>query len=486
MHTKRPLAPSFLNRLDRYLLLNKPEIWSARTHLVLYYGILFMALLTAISFVVPDDPRTDSVAGYWSMLVWLISFVSFIGWLIYLLRFNVFKRYGLTTAVNRLFIFILYFISIGIFVLFGYVKPYVETVRANAAYTEQELVNDVNTFNLGVAQLAYDSVDHRWTKDSVLVVDSIPDNEPDYETIATAADTAPSVRKIPRDNIASFLDRADSVRKVNDSTYIVFHCPDYVFLFPYGFQERHEKQILSAVDIYKKVIVNYNRSADTMPVFNAVNAIKKKYQWQNGYEYYYERTETYQRIEQRYGIRDVSRSISNILERKHRWSGEDLEISIRIFYYSTLVLSLLVFTFRHSTAKTFFLTILTGIILIVLTSLIVAFTGYGDESVLNHIISYFLIALLLSFTAFTSKIRNVFTGISINICLWLLPFIPLCLVARHYARLRRREWENYERFYELKEQHLQLAEIIGLVLLLILIATYFHRAYRKWYAAPEA
>jgi hypothetical protein len=483
MHTKRPLAPSFLNRLDRYLLLNKPEIWSARTHLVLYYGILFIALLTGIAFIVPDDPRTPSVAGFWTAFVWLISFVSFIGWLIYLLRFNVFKRYGLTSPVNRLITFILYFIAIGIFVLFGYVKSYVETLRANAAYTEQELVNDVNTMNLGIATLAYDSLNHKWVKDSVLVVDSIPDAEMIADAIAT--DTLPIFRKIERESLADRLLKADSVRKINDSVYVFYQCPDYVFLYPYGFDKPYDSAVLTSVEIYRKAIQNYTRPKDTMPLFNQVNAVKKKYQWEhNEYYYYNERTEKLERIEYRYGARDARGSMSNILERKHQWSGNDLEVFIRVFLYSTLILSILVFTFRHSTAKTFFLSILTAIVLTVLTSLTVAFAGYQDESVLTHIISYFIVALLLSLTAFTSKTRNVFTGISINICLWLLPFIPLCLVARHYSRLRRNKVEYYLD-YEQMRLDLQLAEIIGVLLLLVLIATYFHRAYRKWYAAPE-
>lgn len=488
MLTKRPLAPSFLNHLDRYLLLNKPEIWSARTHMVLFYGILFIALLAAIAFVVPDDPRTESGAPFWMAFVWLISFVSFIGWLIYLLRFNVFKRYGLTSPVNRLVTFLLYFISIGVFVLFGYVKPYVETVRANAAYTEQELVDDVNASNLGITTLMYDSLNHKWARDVVWVVDSIPPEEAYDEEIVVAVDTASHARRILRETLAGRLNRADSVWKINDSMYVFFQCPDYVFLNPYGFKRKYDRQLLTSVDIYRKVIVNYYASPkDTMPVRDQVNAIKMKYKWQpdDDIMYYSDRPDRRMRIEHRYGVRDISRSISNILERKHQWSGDELATFVRVFVYSTLLLCLLVFAFRHSTAKTFFLSILAAIILIVLTSLIVAFSSYEDETVLNCIIFYFVVALLLSLTAFSSPTRSAFTGISINLCLWLLPFIPLCLVGRYYSALKRRSFYDYDRYYEQQQQHLQLAEIIGVLLLLLLIGTYFHRAYRKWYAAPE-
>jgi hypothetical protein len=455
--------------------------------MVLYYGILFIALLTAIAFVVPDDPRRDSQAPVWMVFVWLISFVSFIGWLIYLLRFNVFKRYGLTSPVNRLIIFILYFISTGVFVLFVYVKPYVETVRANAAYTEQELVDDVNALNMGITTLSYDSLDHRWTREAVLVVDTIAPEELYDDAVTVPVDTTSRVRKILRTTLRDRLKNADSVWKTNDSMYVFFHCPEYVFVNPYDFKVNYDEKLFSSADIYRKVIVNhFTFPGDTTQIRNQVNAIKKKYKWQGGeyFSYYGERPGSWARVEYRFSTRDISSSMSNILERKHRWSGSDLEISIRLFLYPVLILSILVFTFRHSTAKTFFLTILTAIILTVLTSLTAAFTGYRDDAILTYIITYFVAALLLSFTAFTSKTRNVFTGVSINIALWLLPFIPLCLVARHYANLRRTE-ADYEQYYELKQQHLQLAEIIGVLLLLVLIGTYFHRAYRKWYASPE-
>src|SRR5688572_357477 len=144
METRRPLTPRFLHRLDRYLLLNKPEIWSTRTHLVLYYSILFVALLAGLAFLAPDDPRKDSSWESWMVLVSLLSFIALVVWVIYLLRFNVFKRYGAGRPIERLFVFALYFINIGCFVFFPFVKPLVEMVRANTAYSNSQLVKDVN------------------------------------------------------------------------------------------------------------------------------------------------------------------------------------------------------------------------------------------------------------------------------------------------------------------------------------------------------
>ena len=122
METKRPLTPRFLDRLDRHLLLNKPEIWSTRTHLVLYYSFLFVALLTGLALIAPDDPRKDSSWESWTVPVALLSFIAFVVWIIYLLRFNVFKRFGARRPTERLVNFVLYFINIGCFIFFPFVK----------------------------------------------------------------------------------------------------------------------------------------------------------------------------------------------------------------------------------------------------------------------------------------------------------------------------------------------------------------------------
>jgi lysylphosphatidylglycerol synthetase-like protein (DUF2156 family) len=178
--------------------------------------------------------------------------------------------------------------------------------------------------------------------------------------------------------------------------------------------------------------------------------------------------------------------MDNILQRKHRWSSNNLPFFIRIFSYTTLVLTLLLFSFRHTTAKTFFLSILAAVILTILTSLGMAFSRYRDAALFNWILFYFLVSLCLSLLAFTMKKRSAVTGIATNLFLWLLPFMPLCAVARYYAHVKYDADYTYQYEYAVQQQqHLFLAEIGGVLLLLIMAGTYFHSVYRRWYAAPE-
>lgn len=485
MHTKRPLAPSFINRLDKYLLLNKPEVWSARTHLVLYYGILFLALLTAIAFIVPDDPRTRTKMEFWVGLVSLISLVAFIGWLIYLLRFNVFKRYGITSAANRLVTFLLYFTATGVFILFCYVQPAVESIRANAAYSDEEIIQDVNALNLGIVRLEHDSLEHKWSTDTVVVSDEVSENDRDEVMYLSDTNEAYTVTRISRSSLQTRLRTADSVQKINDSFYVLFSPPDYVFISIYDYEDNASK-LLGSVDIYRQVVANYKPPANSQRLRNELEAIRKKYQWQwDSGDRYDEESDIRNRIRDRYRLYYINTSMYNIIDRKHRWDAENLPVLIRMFIYPTLILSLLVFAFRHSTAKTFFLSLLTAVILIILTSLAVAFSYNEEKTVLNSVIIYFIIALGISLTAFTIEKRNVVTGIAVNLVLWMLPFIPLCVTGWYYKYMA--EPRNYSDpdFYLLRDQMFFWSEVGGMLLLLFVIAPYFHRAYRKWYAAPE-
>ena len=490
MHSKRPLAPTFINRLDRYLLKHKPEIWSARTHLVAYYGLLFMAVLAAIAFVVPDDPRRNSPSIYWVGFVSLLSFIALIGWLIYLLRFNVFKRYGLTSGANRLITFLLYFVSVGTFVLFSYIEPYVETIRANARYTEQELVADIDKTNLGICRLEYDSMRHVWSADTVLVVDKAPVAEDKNIDYTTPTDTVVLVPRSPRitldkEALKTRLTTEDSVQQLNDSMYVFFNCPTYTLLQPYRLGSGESTRPLTSVDIYRQVIQNYTPPNNKAEIIRELAAIRNKYHWRTDYPVYYyiDQSNVEERIRNRHGLSHTSSSIDNILERKYRWSPVNLPFFVRIFIYTTLILSLLLFAFRHTTAKTFFLSLLTGIILSILTSLILAFSRHNGDAFFEWILFYLVLAFGLSLTTFTMRKRSVFAGIAINLFLWLLPFIPLCIVANYYVDQKynpdRTEYE-----YALQQQHLFWAEIGGLLLLLVAIGTLMHKLYRKWYAAP--
>ena len=113
MDMKRPLMPGFLKKAEQRLLLTKPGLWSTRIHLVLYYGILFMAVLAVVCFLDPMDIRRNSLAPVWIGYTSIISIIAMVAWLIYLLRFNVFKKYGVIHPLYSLVTFAVARLSAG-------------------------------------------------------------------------------------------------------------------------------------------------------------------------------------------------------------------------------------------------------------------------------------------------------------------------------------------------------------------------------------
>ncbi len=243
--TKRPLVPPFLNKLDDYLLIHRPATWTTRTHLVFWYSLLFAAALTLICFIVPNDPREYTVVHYWVIFVSVIVFIGFIGWLIYLLRFNVFKRYGGLPAAYGTKTFFLYAAAIGSMIACAYIPPIVESIRANRAYTNEELVSDGNIVNLDLCKLERDSLQTRWMTETYIVrkdpADSDTEDYDDEEELSLSrevrvvADTDAEsennkVHYIYKRRLKNKLKYEDSVIHVNDSTYVFYTCPPYDFI----------------------------------------------------------------------------------------------------------------------------------------------------------------------------------------------------------------------------------------------------------------
>lgn len=493
MNTNRPLLPGFLKKADKYLLLNKPETWSARTHLVAYYGLLFIAFLTAISFIIPDDARSDSSMFAWVGFTIVISIIALIIWLIFLFRFNVFKRFGKTKPIDRLATFGLYFLAIGIFFLFPFVKPAVETMRANNAYSDTELVNDVNAINIKICQLEYDSLYHNWTRDTVILSERI---RPYMNRNADGTYTAPDTTTIPGYSLIKYeildsLDfqqkkaEADSVEKVTDSLFVLIKCPEYIFLKSYKLKD-YSKNIYGNYDIYKLVIKNYQRPNKTL-VRKELMALIDKYKYHEENTYLYQDQRTKARIQSIYSISDIGDSVDNIVRRKDYWSARNMQVMIRMFFYFTLAFTLLVFVFRHSTKKVFFLSLLTGVLLTILTSLILAFSSPIDFVAMVVTAVYILSFFVLSSLAWRNGKQQMVTGISLNLFVLFVAFLPICILSGlySYADFHSGYQEALDYDFNVREMHYLYAEIGGIVLLLLLLPTYIHEAYRKWYALPE-
>lgn len=523
---KRPFVPGFLKKLDDYLLINRPAAWSARTHLAVWYAFLFAVVLTLFCFIVPFDARQRSEVSSWVMFVVVIIIISLIIWLIYLLRFNVFKKFGRLPAGYGLMTFFLYAIVVGSFIAWAYIPAAVESIRANRAYTNAELLRDVNTVNLDLCKLERDSLLLDWTPDTAILrkymppedrtteeteVDAVTEDHvaPSVDTMAEPDNSARVVSNIDyytyKDSAKLFerVRNTDSLVRPNDSTYVFYECPDYHFINDYssefisGFIGKDDRRMgeLSSVDIYNKVLKNYRRP-DRRAIRKEYDSLVAKYNTDELRERYvrevfprhyrFNRKNYLNHTQEKYGTYVFGGAMMNITDKKYRWQKDVLSDFVRPFYYIVLVITLLVFIFRHTTIKTFFLSILTAIILLILTSLVfVLFSLHSDRGVYWVMLSYYLLFAIVAFTIATDVVRRAWKGIALNLFVFFMPYIPLICVAQYYWYLR----ENYESYlhpklFEHKEFHLLLGEIGGFVLLLVLLELVIRPLYRKWYSLP--
>ena len=516
---QRPLVPGFLKKLDNYLLINKPAVWSARTHLALWYSLLFAAALALTCFVVPFDARENSDVAAWVLFVSVIIGINVIGWLIYLLRFNVFKKFGHLPAAYGIKTFLLYAVVIGSFIAWAYIPAVVESIRANQAYTNEEIVRDINTANLDLCLLERDSLELKWGADTCIVrKDTVaaPEKKEQAEASvnlnevaeeAEAAEEEPDTAvKGPVSTITLYyahsdaavlqkrLASADSVIRPNDSTYVFYECPTYNFM-SFDADAWSRVKLLSSVDIYNKVLKNY-RKPNRAAVRKQLDSIRMKYnrEYELASKFYYPRNYHFNRgnyighTQSKYGMYDVSSSMNHITDKKYRWENRLIRDYVRPFYYIVFILTLLVFIFRHTTVKTFFLSVLAAIILLILTSLVFAFTRFrgGSQSVYWVMLVYFLLFAVVAFTIGIDRVRYGWKGIALNLFVFSLPYIPLIIVAQYYDCLREKyySYEHPEKFLH-KELHTHLAEAGGLVLVLLLLDIVIKPLYRKWYALPE-
>ncbi len=492
MKFNRPFTPGFIKKWDEKLLLNRPDTWSTRAHLVVYYTLLFMVVLAGICFIVPDDPRSGSAEPLWITFVSLLAFIGFIVWMIYLLRFNVFKRFGNLDQFNGLKTFLLYFISIVLMMLPPLVQPAVQSIRANMAYHGEQLVRDVNAINSKVLLLEHDSIPHKWYADTFIVVNSLEGRQISTEDENYVINSrGEHFRKIM--DTADYNERApqqDSVRQLSDSVFIFLECPEYMFVSNSDLSSYYPNLYLGSRELYYQYVLNY-KAPDKRKTIDELRAILKKYNPRTKGRFTYESLdrewEYTNKIGSKYELYGVDGNITHITSRKYWWDGYTVPVLSRIIYYIALGLTLSVVVFRRTTVRTFFLTLLAAILIAIITSLVLAFAGADAISVFILLLSYYAAFGILSFAKLRSRVRNVFNGISMNLFVFMTTFVPLIIVSLYYeiVRLQYRDKPEPEDLLQHQVRDLFLGEIAGFVFLLILMTFFFKRLYRAWYALPE-
>jgi hypothetical protein len=487
--------PGFLKKAEQKLLLNKPGIWSARTHLVLYYGVLFMLLLAVLCFLEPSDLRDYSTTEYWVGFVIIISIIGLTAWLIYLLRFNVFKKYGIIHPLHILITFLLYFISTGTIVLFTYVHPVVESIRANIAFGDDEIVQDINAMNLKIGQIEYNLFQTPWEYDSIALVKDgqhtgrIPGQVYDPTTGSFKRRSAFDFIRLDSTEFYARLSTADSTIKINDTLYLLYGTPSYNFVNSYRADKYAKEKLLSPFEIYHTVLRRPPPPNELATIKKELGLLLQKYRRPEPYSRSLEIDDNdgpFEIVHKKYQLGNINNSIGDVISKKYRWTMEYLPRYVRLFYYFTLTITLLIFIFRHSTVRTFFLSLLSGVLLAIFTAFVLSFLHAKDTTNFALMIIYPILFFIGSLLVWSNRKRKLITGILINLFVFYVPAFPLLIVG-WYDALKREQYDRIGEQVDLSyiDQYYFYAEIGGALLLLVLLASYIGKVYRRWYALPE-
>ncbi len=496
---KRPLAPRFITKLDDYLLKNRPDTWTTRVHLVIYYTLLYAIGLSILCFVIPDNPLRTSFTGYWITSQSVLVIVAIILWVVYLVRFNTFKSYGITYGGDRLKTYFSFFLAIILMIGTVFIPPVVETYKTMIHYSPAQIVEDMDEMNILLARLTKEEYPAEVTVDTIYVVGAggVPyaANNGSY----TWNDSLGAYTKGPvymtREELKWTLSEQDSVVWLNTDKLIRFQVTGLTFLSHYDADADEDVKPLTSFEIYNRVYKSGSVN-DIQMLERKFYEVSQKYRDPHNEDDYYwnYNTDSYSVISSRYKVGQVNSGLSNILERYYRWEEEEIVITYHVIYYIGMFLGLCLFVFRHSTRRTFFLSVLAGIILAIITGILGAFFEWREDGFLASAFVYFAFFFVFAISTVNWKVRSVFTGIALNLAVVCTPFLPFLGVVWYYANDDYYadyiyDYGGYDQSYQdyrdTMNMHYWLSELFGFLILLVLIETVYKWMYRKWFAAPE-
>jgi hypothetical protein len=180
---KRLLAPPFITKLDDFLLRNRPDTWSTRFHLVLWYWLLYTVALTVIYFVIPDNPLERSNIGYWIAGQVILVIVGVVLWMIYLFRFNLFKSYGDLKPGDRIKTFSIYLVTLMLLIGTVFVPPLIESYKTYVRFSPDQMIDDINEMNVLLGRINKEYINSKIEADTIIIVDNngfVPPTTSDY------------------------------------------------------------------------------------------------------------------------------------------------------------------------------------------------------------------------------------------------------------------------------------------------------------------
>lgn len=526
--------PSFLHRIDNYLLKNKPAVWSTRIHFVAFFTAVVTGVLLALLLFVNKDPRESSDELTWVLLISILVILSVVIYLMYLLRFNVFKRFGEWDTKDSLFSFLFFMLTFAGIYFWGAIPSITEYVIANNKYNYEELINDQNRYNTSIAVVEKDSLKFYVAVDDTVVLDTTAnvydrnvDNSDETTTYveATASPavqvsknaeretltaTPPRKTTIYRDSAQYYnmLQQSDSVRVLSDTSFVEYIIPDFRFCGQQSYSSRYNRgsdepdsiewsnlrlfyEVLDAVKtqqkdtcnaiiarIQNKYLIHEDREDSSVRSFDLYTLKYKKEYNKPSYSEY---------INYKHYTSGIENRIDHIRDRKRQWNSTHTSQKLHLLFYLSMFSALFLWMFRHNHRKPFFLSFLVGGLLFLFSSIFMILTNSHTDGFFFLAAFYYLLFTVIALFILRLKTQKNLPLISLNFIVLTTFSIPVFCVSVWYRNQERYNLtEDARNSLELKFQHyLALSEYIGFALLILGIYFVFSRLYKKWIALPE-
>jgi hypothetical protein len=561
----RPLVPNFLKRLDNYLLKNKPDLWSTRVHLAVWYSLLTTVAITFLYYLGNRDAREETFFRTWYPYVLVLCILGLITYIFYVVRFNVFKRFGnLNIHKHGARQFFFSAVAIASMCLPLVVPSIAESFWANNQYKKLEIVQDAAAINFQY-HIVEKTASEPWSQQHVKVVSDTNDihlvrwmDSAEYAAkckqdsinaglsmhaqftnrVATPVEAAPAtsasqdtiirniktwtpisyrsevdLEKVPFGDVDMYLHTSylDSILKEQDSViskgnneYIFYTCPAldnctspfteptnngttdtnftlathkqiYYQLKAYGTPKSAQEEQTQLQKLCDKYIT-HSQVQDRRSDFYATQA-----QINNDWLY------------------DVESSMSNIADKMRQGEMHSIVFYLNVTLVSSICLALLLFIFRHTTQKTFWLSALVLMLVLIVTSLLGISLKWNDDPASVYFM-YTLIFAVSAASTYKALHRKLWQGIAINIsviAVCALPAVVFTTISNNYSSklYALEQQEIYTAAHEAliasaqaKVDFMNALSIympsICFILCLILFAFVFAPLYKKWYSMP--
>lgn len=522
---RRPMVPAPVRQLDNWLLLNYPTIWATRIHLYCWYALLFYGVTSTVFFFLPNDPRSNSTYEIHQSIIGVLAALAIVTWLVYLLRFNTFKRFGKQPTFSMGLQLLTFFFMFAIAAFTILIPPYIEKITADTEFPDDRLTETINQLNYSITILEKENNPIEFIPDTVLFTQTADEaahlnGTKNTYTIIYHYDTLKSTEEIDTTYTNIFpwyymrnirweainvkpilINTSDSITFLGDTGLVIFVLQNSIPITHSRYNNQENKQWLNPFQIYQ---LAYQQKPISAILANAIAEKEVRYltgyamnelqflpypsdNW--GYQTSYQQDIIDRDMLETYKIGYLQNCISNIEERKYRFSNNG-------FFRDTLAgilsiafaLSVLLTVFRHSSLITFIASSLSGVLLSLLIGLIIALLRLAEYEAFSVVLACFGLLFLGTFTLAQLKKRSILAGVVLQLSLYVTFFIPLLIVGIHYSYINHlypSYIDAYSFYYEQENLHYVLACLGGFVLFIGMLFLFYARLFRNWFALPE-